>query len=92
MTATAYCFRSGQIRVGRRCPDGALPLAYGPEHRLRRAVSGCARLARSGETWLVPGVPEASNEDEGIEAARLFSARLTQGDALLVPAIARLQP
>lgn len=90
MTATAYCYRTGRIRIGARCPDGALPLAYGPERRLRRAVTARARLGYDGKSWLVPGVPEAPNEDAGIEAARTFSAQLAAGDVLLVPAIARL--
>ena len=88
MSATAYCFRSGQIRVGVRCPDGALPLAYGPERRLRRAVDVRSRHAYDGRTKLVPGVPEAADEDAAMEAARQFSAWLVKGDALLVPAIA----
>lgn len=89
MSATAYCYRSGQIKVGPRCPEGALPLAYGPESRLRKAVSVRARHAYDGKTKLVPGVPEADNEDAAIEAARQFSGWLVKGDALLVPAIAR---
>lgn len=90
MTATAYCYRSGEIRVGLRCPNGAIPLAYGSEYQLRKAVRTRSRPSYGGNIHLVPGVPEAVDEDAGIEAARQFSAWLTKGNALLIPAIAHV--
>lgn len=64
----AYCGADGVIHFGPVVPAGALSFAEGIESDLHRAIFGSARLAYDGETWLVPGVPEAVDQNEGIAA------------------------
>lgn len=87
MPHVAYCYRSGLIKVGRRCPDGALPLAYGSEYQLRKAVFTRARHGYERGVYLVPGIPEAADEDAAIEAVKQFSGRLAKHNGHLVPAL-----
>lgn len=63
-----YAYRSGQIKIWRKVPKGALPIAKGPWLKLSRWVEGPARLAKDNETWLVPGVPEAEGDGQAYEA------------------------
>jgi len=55
--------RAGVLRIDRRCPDGALPIVIGRRAKLEGLIR-LARLAYDNTTWLVPGVPEAGNDDE----------------------------
>lgn len=48
--------------------DGALLVAIGPADIVGPTVKGMARLAYDNETYLVPGCPEAQNEDEAYKA------------------------
>ncbi|KAF0810415.1 hypothetical protein A167_00695 [Alcanivorax sp. S71-1-4] len=64
----AYCWRSGRIEIGDRVPEGANHIASGQEDMVRQQIQGTARLAYDNKTFLVPGVPEASTEDEAITA------------------------
>jgi hypothetical protein len=64
----AYCYASGQIGFGAEIPDGAMPVCHGPAPLVRAEVSVTARLAHDGETLLVPGVPEAESQNEGLGA------------------------
>lgn len=70
----AYCFASGQIDFSTRIPEGALPIAEGPDKPLRDFISGVARHAYDGETLLVPGVPEAEDQLKAVEALQAFVA------------------
>jgi hypothetical protein len=73
----AYCYASGQIGFASQCPDGALPLMRGPDAQVRDVIGGHARHAYDGETLLVPGLPEAGNDQRaGLEALHAFGARL----------------
>jgi hypothetical protein len=82
----AYCWRGGQIEIGRRRPSGAMPLARGDARILRRVLSACARHAYDGTTLLVPGVPEAANDTDALEAVKRFSAWFTTRSPKLAPA------
>lgn len=64
----AYCYAGGEIAFGAEVPPGALAIAKGREDALRDLMSATARHAYDGETLLVPGVPEAGNQSEGINA------------------------
>lgn len=68
MNKTAYCYASGQIKIGTKVPVGALPIISGPENKLRAVIQGTARLARDNKTLLVPGIPEAPNQEEALNA------------------------
>ncbi len=72
-----HCYRSGEI-VFSRAPaiDGAIPLCEGRKDELKQKLSAKARLAYDGETWLVPGLPEAQTDDEAISALEHFQTRL----------------
>ena len=72
----AYCFANGVIKFASKeagFPDGALPLGSGPSGGLRRKVEALARLTYDNVTLLVPGVPEAKNQDEALDAVIFFS-------------------
>ncbi|HEY2070683.1 MAG TPA: hypothetical protein VGG48_14090 [Rhizomicrobium sp.] len=65
----AYVYRSGRIGFTTgKSPEGTLPIARGPKARVLAAVSARARLAYDNRTFLVPGIPEA-NDDEAASAA-----------------------
>jgi hypothetical protein len=85
MSTLAYCFASGQIEFGPRCPDGALPLVRGSDKKLRDFICGVARHGyatelvdgrptkiRGTDTLLVPGVPEAPDQSEAMTALQAF--------------------
>lgn len=72
----AFCFADGIIRFGSPVPDGALSFVDGIESDLHRAIHGTARLAYDGETWLVPGVPEARDQGEKVEALMRYRDRV----------------
>ena len=73
--AFLYCDRAGVIHIGSYTPEGMLPLGKGSRGQLTDAIGGLARLAYDNKTMLVPGVPEAQNDDEALEAARRFRDR-----------------
>lgn len=68
----AYCYASGLIEFGARLPDGALPIARGRDKPLREFINGVARHAYDGETLLVPGIPEATDQDAALDALFAF--------------------
>lgn len=72
MTTLAYCYGSGQIGFGEKCPGGALPLVRGGDQEVRDFMSGVARHAYDGETLLVPGIPEAENQTIAFQKLIVF--------------------
>lgn len=74
----AYCFRSGQIRFNRpsRVPNGAITLFCGPRNKVRRVIEQTARLAYDNRTWLVPGIPEAINDEAAFGALMTYADRI----------------
>ena len=74
-TATyALCDATGVITFAPRIPHDlrALPIARGPRKKLIAAITGVARHAYDGETLLVPGVPEASDQTAALDALLRF--------------------
>lgn len=69
----AWAWRSGKIELGRHAPDGAICFASGPAKALHEIVGVLARHAYDGKTLLVPGIPEATSDDEAIEALSAFA-------------------
>ncbi len=67
-TFVASCDRAGVIRFTRRLPRGTVPLLRGPLRTLRNRIEPVARHAYDGKTLLVPGVPEAPNENAAMDA------------------------
>jgi predicted ATPase len=72
----AYCYRDGQIFFGRKIPDGALEVAQGMGKALRKEMSVAARHGYKEGVLLVPGIPEAPNEKEALEALNKFKTWL----------------
>lgn len=74
----AYCFRSGQIRFNcpSRVPKGAITLLCGPRKEVFRTIRQTARLAYDNQTWLVPGIPEAINEEAAFSALETYADRI----------------
>ncbi|MFH1033700.1 MAG: host nuclease inhibitor protein [Pseudomonadota bacterium] len=81
----AYTFTDGVIQFSNRCPRGALPIAMCTDGaRLREAVSAVARHGHEPGVLLVPGVPEADTEKDGMDALLKFRHRVYEH--LLQPA------
>jgi hypothetical protein len=73
MSAHAFCWASGEIKIGKRVPKGALPLNLrGDERKVKAFVERFARHAYDGVTMLVPGVPEAPNQGVAVKALARF--------------------
>jgi hypothetical protein len=82
-TLTAFCWRSGLLQVAREAPEGALVLATAPDKVMTDAISKTARLAYDGESWLVPGVPEAGEDsDAAVDAVIDYQRHLNKRLAL----------
>lgn len=64
----AFCWANGVIEFADTMPDGALQIATGPARALQEAVTVAARKGHKEGVWLVPGVPEAGQQDQGLEA------------------------
>lgn len=81
----AYTWASGLIEFGGETPEGALPIAIAKDaqqgERLREIVRVLARHGK-GESkgqLLVPGIPEASDQQQAMKALQRFNA-LVQAD------------
>lgn len=70
----AWCWRTGVIEFGDTLPtdkpdgSGAIEIAQGPIYALKGRVSALARHGYRDAMLLVPGIPEASNDDDAIKA------------------------
>lgn len=66
----AWAWQSGLIEVGRVVPEGALMFATGIETALQERLCVLARhgQGKSDGKLLVPGIPEAEDEDAQIDA------------------------
>ncbi|EIW7681366.1 host nuclease inhibitor protein [Salmonella enterica] len=71
-TITAYCWASGLIEFGHTLPEGALPIVTDSEKQVCDEVTVMARHAYNGDL-LVPGIPEAADQNEAREALVRFS-------------------
>lgn len=71
----AFADRRGVIEFGPFVPDGCLPIATdADQQRLHDTIEGCCRHAYDGETLLVPGIPEADDDDQALDALLSFNA------------------
>lgn len=69
----AYCWRSGEIEFGQRCPRGAITILQGKADLVRGTVEPAARRAYDGKTLLVPGIPEADDDAAAEQALTRFN-------------------
>lgn len=78
MMAHIVCHRSGEAFVSRRVPKGTMKIVTGHGRRLKRVLCACARHAYDGKTLLVPGLPEADNDLQAINAVKAFEQMLRE--------------
>ncbi|WP_257096839.1 hypothetical protein [Methyloversatilis sp. XJ19-13] len=64
----AFCWQNGVIEFGEAVPEGALHVLDGTPFEVRDTIEATARLAHDVTTWLVPGVPEASDGKARVKA------------------------
>lgn len=73
---TAYCWRSGLIQFGTEVPDGALPIATGPEKPLRDIVDVLAVHCYDNVNLRVGGIATAQDSDEALDRLLEFQAQV----------------
>lgn len=79
MATIAYCDPRGVIEYAHNCPvpDWGLPVYRArTQKQCFDKMSAVARHAYDGKTLLVPGIPEALDDDHALEALQLFRAWL----------------
>lgn len=76
--AKIICWRSGEVEIVSRAPEGSATLMTGPRSRLEKLLIAHARHGYDGKTLLVPGLPEAGDEDAAVRAIQLFQLRLVK--------------
>lgn len=75
----AHCYRSGEIELSRKSDlDGRICIAKGLKADLEEKLAVRARLAYDGETWLVPGIPEADGDSQAEAALDAFIERMSR--------------
>lgn len=73
----AHCYRSGEIEISSENHiAGCLLIAEGTMDELETKLSARARHAYDGETYLVPGVPEANDDNQAFHAVDVFKKRM----------------
>jgi len=74
-----YAEMSGWIGFGGKVPESALTIAYHQDTaRLRRVVEVVARHAKPEKGLLVPGMPEAEDADQALDAFLEFRRMVHQ--------------
>lgn len=70
----AWCWASGLIEFGEAVPAGAIKIAHGPKAYLKGEIEVRARHGRgeSAGKLLVPGIPEASDQQAAGYALQSF--------------------
>lgn len=77
LPAVATVDRSGEIAFGFDRDKGSVTIMVAEDEALlRKIIEPAARLAHDNETFLVPGVPEAESEEQGMEALIAFTNRI----------------
>lgn len=75
--AVGFCYRSGEIDVAKgKPPEGVIAFVTsrkGPA-RLKELIAARARHAYDGVTLLVPGIPEAADDEAALAALQSWKA------------------
>ncbi|MFN6055925.1 MAG: hypothetical protein ACK47C_07815 [Paracoccaceae bacterium] len=75
--AVGFCYRSGEIDTAPSLfPEGTIPFVRsrkGPA-KLKEIIGVKARHAYDGKTLLVPGIPEAADDQAAIDALDKWKA------------------
>lgn len=72
----AFCYRSGHVGFGTVVPKGAIFLMSVPTIKVRETIEVQCRLSKTTDDIFIPGVPEADNDDEALNAVKKFIARV----------------
>lgn len=74
----AFCWASGLIEFGARCPKGALPLITGPETIVKNSVEVLSTHTYDGKSFLVPkGIGWINGDmDSALDDVRRFAKLL----------------
>ncbi len=75
---TAYCWRSGLIGFGETAPEGTLPIATGPEKKLRAIVDVLATHCWDNRSLKVGGIATALDNNEAFKALDWFTKEVKQ--------------
>ncbi len=81
MTTYAHAARSGVITFSHRREEPGLIMFASGNRGFREMVETRARHGREG-VLLVPGVPEAANDEDAVAALSFFQDWLASGDAV----------
>lgn len=70
----AYCWRSGHLEFGTKLPSGALPIHKFKQSdtKTREQIEVLCRLSYDGKSHLVPGIPEAADDENAEKAFNFF--------------------
>jgi hypothetical protein len=71
-----YCYRSGDVYFGFRVPPGAIVIAKNPDltdHEWQERMTARCRHGYEPGVLLVPGIPEATTDDEAMNALVKFT-------------------
>lgn len=71
----AYCWANGQIDFGpspHAMPEGAIRIARGTARTVRQEIEAAARHGYEAGVLLVPGIPEAADQQQAGDALELF--------------------
>ena len=71
-TFYASVWASGRLVISPSVPEGAIAIAKGPEKALRKHFGVVCRHGYKRGVLLVPGIPEAPSQDQGIKALQRF--------------------
>ncbi len=74
----AFCWRTGVIQLADTVPEGALELATAPATLLAQTVDAVSRHGYDSQIYLVPGVPEADDAEQALDAVFDFRNQLTK--------------
>lgn len=68
----AYCWATGLIEFGSEIPEGAIAIASGEETPVRETIEVLARHGYKKGVLLVPGIPEAEDQEAAGDALEKF--------------------
>ncbi len=76
--AFAFVYVNGRVGFAEACPTVALPFVMSTltVGQLHDAITPLCRLSYDGNTWLMPGVPEAVTEPDKLKAVAAFKRRI----------------
>lgn len=80
----AYVWANGVVDFGNETPEGAIEFANGQGEKFIESIQVLCRLAypryedgkKQSDQWLMPGVPEAQNDEEASDAVVRFKQRI----------------